>query len=107
MLQSVIDLDILFNNKTAHHQGLYEIHTCNTFCSASSPVITSTLSNRIFSTGLEIPAAADSISVVFLNKAVPVGGKKKGNPFYTGNIFRKKNLAHRMASVIPVVSGII
>lgn len=47
---------------------------CNTLCSASSPVITSTLSNRIFSTGLEIQAAADSISVAFLNKAVFVCG---------------------------------
>ena len=48
-------------------------------CSASSPVITSTLSNRIFSTGLEREAAADSFSVALLNKAVSVGGggKKK------------------------------
>lgn len=46
-------------------------------CSASSPVITSTLSNRTFSTVLEIQADVDSISVVFLNKAVSVGEKKK------------------------------
>lgn len=55
----------------------YEIHTCNTFCSASSPVITSTLSNRIFSTGLETQAAADSISVAFFNKGLSVGKKKE------------------------------
>lgn len=60
-------------------------------CSASSPVITSTLSNRTFSTGLEIQADVDSISVVFLNKAVSVGEKKKGNPFCKRNIYSTYN----------------
>lgn len=59
-----------FQQQNCSLSRLYEIHTCNTLCSASSPVITSTLSNRIFSIGLEIKAAADSVSVAFLNKAV-------------------------------------
>lgn len=77
---------------------VYDIQTCNTLCSASSPVITSTLSNRIFSTGLEIQAAADSISVAFLNKALSEGKKNKLFLYreYFGNIFRITKLAHRM-----------
>lgn len=66
-----------FHQQNCWQSGRYEIHTCNTLCSSSSPVITSTLSNRIFSPGLEIWAAADSVCVAFLNKAVPVGKEKE------------------------------
>lgn len=64
-----------FQQQNCSLSRLYETHTCNTLCSASSPVITSTLSNRIFSAGLEILAADDSISVSFLNKDVSIGEK--------------------------------
>lgn len=90
-----------------------EIHTCKTLCSASSPVITSTLSNRIFSTGLEIQAAADSISVAFLNKALSVGKKKKNNEILSmQGIFWEyfqdnETSTQDVTSVIPVVSDIV
>lgn len=78
---------MFFQQQNCSPSRLYERHTCNTLCSASSPVITSTLSNRIFSTGFEIQAAADSISVAFLKKAVSVGGEKKKEILSVQRIF--------------------